>query len=97
MSPMINPMKQKLSSHDAAALLTEQLAQVTDARVLVRPESDDSGAHIALYIECRVPASRLPPLVQEILTTWKDHHWRLVAIKVPYGWVEVMEASVGSY
>ena len=63
--------------------------------ILARPESDDGGVHIALYIECRVPGAPLDPLVKETLGVVREHHWRVVPIKVPWGWIEVMEEFLG--
>lgn len=90
-----NKMKRKMSAYEAALLIKRQVANVTDARLLARPESDDGGKHIALYIECAVPDSPLPPLVKVALEGLHEHHWRLISIKVPHGWVEVMEDFIG--
>jgi hypothetical protein len=88
-------MKRKMPAHEAALLIKRHVANVTDARLLARPESDDAGKHIVLYIECTVPDSPLPPLVKAALEGLREHDWCLVAIKVPYGWVEVMEGFLG--
>jgi len=86
----INKMNRKLSAEMAAELIKKQISAVTDARIYARPESDDGGRHIVLYIEQAAPDSPLDPLVKENRSALQEYNWRLVLIKVPIGSIKVI-------
>lgn len=86
----INRMKRTLKAEEAAELIEKTVSAVTDARIYARPESDDGGRHITLFIERYDPDSPLDPLVKEACTALQQHNWRLVTVKVPIGMIEVI-------
>ena len=83
-------MNRELSAEMAAELIKKQISAITDARIHARPESDDGGKHIVLYIEQHTPDSTLDPLVKENRAALQEHNWRLVTVKVPIGMIEVI-------
>jgi hypothetical protein len=86
----INRMKRKMKAQVACELIEKSVSAVTDARLLARPETDDAGSHITLFVERYDPDSPLDPLIKEACTALQQHHWRLVVVKVPIGLVEVI-------
>ena len=91
----ITRMKRKLPAADAIKIIESSVRAVTDAKILARRESDDAGKHIVIYIERAFPDEPLPDLVKDACTVLQEHHWRLIPVKIPVGWVQVMEEFIG--
>jgi hypothetical protein len=91
----IKKIKRKLPASEAVRIIERSVRAVTDARIMARRESDDAGKHIVLYIERAFPDERLPSLVKDACTALQEHHWRLIPIKIPVGWIQVMEDFIG--
>ena len=91
----ITRMKRTLAASEAVRIIERSVRAVTDARIMARRESDDAGKHIVLYIERPFPEEPLPDLVKDACTVLQEHHWRLIPVKIPVGWIQVMEDFIG--
>ena len=86
---------EKETKEKASDALRHHVKDVCDLIYLVKFESDDGGHHLALYVEVPNPTELLEPYLREALVTSIWMGWRLIVLKVPPGYIEVLvERSV---